>query len=52
MFEANANGTCRTKLNDEYDPWAYDILNVNTNGQVSQLFIHLKEEKKSSQSLT
>lgn len=32
MFEANANSTV-TKLRSEYDPWAYDILNVNGNHQ-------------------
>ncbi|XP_048511797.1 meiosis-specific coiled-coil domain-containing protein MEIOC-like [Athalia rosae] len=32
MFEANANSTM-TKLRTEYDPWAYDILNINANNR-------------------
>ncbi|XP_046599603.1 meiosis-specific coiled-coil domain-containing protein MEIOC-like [Neodiprion lecontei] len=34
MFEANANRTV-TKLCAEYDPWAYDLLNVNANNQTN-----------------
>lgn len=40
MFEASANTTV-TKLRSEYDPWAYNLLNVNTNNQVSRLFLFL-----------